>query len=94
MSAMSVGYHIVIARRNSRFDRGVRRTYALTVPVISVGNITVGGTGKTPLVIDILQRLIRRGRRAAVVSRGYKSSGGELGDELTMIASRVPEAIC
>lgn len=94
LSAMSAGYRAVIAHRNSRFDRGVRQTHALTVPVISVGNITAGGTGKTPLVVDLLQRLIRRGRRAAVVSRGYGSSRGELGDELTMISSRVPEAIC
>lgn len=94
LSVMSVGYRNVVACRNSRFDRAGSQTHALTVPVISVGNITTGGTGKTPLVIDLMQRLVRSGRRAAVVSRGYKSSRGELGDELTMISNRVPEAIC
>lgn len=73
----------------------------LPVPVIVVGNITVGGTGKTPVVIWLVEALKRNGLQPAVVSRGYGSSAGsqarkvsvddraeEVGDEPLLISSR------
>jgi tetraacyldisaccharide 4'-kinase len=51
------------------------RPVAIDVPIISVGNLTVGGTGKTPLVVHLARRLMRRGRVVAVVSRGYGRRG-------------------
>lgn len=47
-------------------------TTRLPCPIISVGNLTVGGTGKTPFVIFLAQRLVAKGRRVAILSRGYK----------------------
>ncbi len=94
LSAAEVGYEWAVSRRNRQFDSGAREVMRLPVPVISVGNITAGGTGKTPLVIDLTRRLVRCGRKPAVVSRGYKSANGTLGDELAMVSERVPEAIC
>ncbi len=69
-------YSIGVKFRNFLFDVGVLKSQAYTVPVISVGNITVGGTGKTPHV-EYLIRLLKDELNIAVVSRGYKrkSSG-------------------
>ena len=67
----SVLYGAGAAARGMAFDCGVRRARRVDCPVISVGNLTVGGTGKTPLVIEIARALSRGGRRVAVVSRGY-----------------------
>ena len=54
------------------YDAGVLRSTAVSVPVISVGAVTMGGAGKTPFVELVVERLCRWGRRPAVVSRGYR----------------------
>ncbi|MDH3251474.1 MAG: tetraacyldisaccharide 4'-kinase [Ignavibacteria bacterium] len=70
-------YGIVVRLRNLAFDRGLLKTTGVSVPVISVGNITAGGTGKTPLVDYIAGYFLDRSKKVAVVSRGYgrKSTG-------------------
>lgn len=64
-------YGIGVATRNAAFDRGLLLRERVPVPVISVGNLTVGGTGKTPLVEYLVSRLLERAQQVAVVSRGY-----------------------
>ncbi len=102
-------YAAPIALRNKLFDWGVLKQRAVNVPVISVGNLTVGGTGKTPLVGYVVRSLLGLGRRVGVVSRGYKrrskgvvavSDGRtvfvdarDAGDEPMQIASAFPHAI-
>jgi hypothetical protein len=64
-------YGVVTAVRNLAYDLGVFRSHALGLPSISIGNLTVGGTGKTPVASWVAQRLIARGLRPAIVLRGY-----------------------
>ena len=64
-------YGVVVKTRNTLFEMGVLKSRAFQIPIISVGNITVGGTGKTPHV-EYLVRLLKDQFHVAVLSRGYK----------------------
>jgi tetraacyldisaccharide 4'-kinase len=68
---MSIAFGTAVAVRRALYRSGLRRSVALPVPVVIVGNITVGGSGKTPLVAALVRALARRGFHPGVVSRGY-----------------------
>lgn len=101
----SILWALAAGTRNLLYDRGIAPVFRLPVPVVSIGNITVGGTGKTPLVIETARRLMEEGRRPLVLSRGYRSRGSgtrivsdgrqtllgadEAGDEPYLIARRL-----
>lgn len=76
LDAFSVFYSIIMEARNRFYDRKIFTVHRLPCPVISVGNITLGGTGKTPAVILIADILQKAGYRPAVLSRGYGGKGG------------------
>lgn len=69
-----------LAKRNARFDAGVG-VVTLDRPVISVGNLSTGGTGKTPMVRWVVEQLLATGHHPAIAMRGYGSRRGELSDE-------------
>jgi tetraacyldisaccharide 4'-kinase len=71
LAAAEPGYALAMTLRNVAFDRRWRKVHNLGRRTISVGNLTTGGTGKTPFVIDITQRLLAQGRKPAVLLRGY-----------------------
>lgn len=64
-------YGAVTWLRNAAFDAGLLRSHSLTLPTVSVGNLSVGGTGKTPMSAWVAQELLRRGHRPAILMRGY-----------------------
>ncbi len=84
LAAIEPVYRVVIALRNTCFDRGWRRIHRLPRPTISVGNITTGGTGKTPMVIELAERLSAMGAHAAVLLRGYQA-GPDGSDEAALL---------
>lgn len=75
MLPFSFAYGVIVALRNQLFDRGIFKQVKLSCPVISIGNITAGGTGKTPMTVLTANGLKALGFRPAVLSRGY---GGRL----------------
>ncbi|MFJ3151534.1 tetraacyldisaccharide 4'-kinase [Pseudomonas putida] len=64
-------YRRVVTRKRARFLRGDSVSYRAPVPVIVVGNITVGGTGKTPMILWLIEHCRQQGLKVGVVSRGY-----------------------
>ena len=97
---LSLVFRLVVALRRFAFRASLLRSSRLSVPVIVVGNITVGGTGKTPLVIWLASFLTREGFRPGIVSRGYGSGSdaarrvtrdadaSSVGDEPLLLARR------
>jgi tetraacyldisaccharide 4'-kinase len=95
-------YGTAVRLRNRAFDQHPERSAGVPVPVVSVGNLSTGGTGKTPVTLFLAEALERAGRRAAIVSRGYggrravdpmtvdpAGDPAETGDEPLMMARRL-----
>jgi tetraacyldisaccharide 4'-kinase len=78
--------------RNALYDRGVLNIHRSGIPVLCVGNLTTGGTGKTPLVAWLARMLSEKGLRVAILTRGYKSEKGVLSDEPGELAGACPGA--
>jgi tetraacyldisaccharide 4'-kinase len=86
---LSVFYGILAGLRRIAYALRLRPRRKADVPVISIGNITAGGTGKTPLVAYLANMLKRAGRTPAILSRGYKSAGG-VSDEAEVLQRAAP----
>ena len=76
LSPIAALYGAAVRLRGWSYTAGVLPTAKLTAPVISVGNLTMGGTGKTPTTIALGKRLLDSGHRVAILSRGYKGDHG------------------
>lgn len=103
---LSVFYRAAVFLKNLSFDKKIKIPSRVKSKIISIGNISVGGTGKTPLVNTLTSILVKAGYRTAVVSRGYGgkgkgticvsngenilSSAEECGDEPLLLATKLP----
>jgi len=106
LRAAEVAFRAGAAVRSVLYERGLLRATRALAPVISIGNLAVGGAGKTPVAIAVAKRLVERGRRVAVLSRGYGAErrdarivadgarvlldAAEGGDEPLLVARRLP----
>jgi tetraacyldisaccharide 4'-kinase len=102
----AAGFRAGLALRRAAYRYGLAKTRRLNRPVVSVGNLTVGGTGKTPLVMYIAERLLEHGWTPSILTRGYRRGIGEMvaispqsrrqanprevGDEPALMAAALP----
>jgi tetraacyldisaccharide 4'-kinase len=84
-------YSAAVRWRNRRYDRHAAAVHRVGVPVVSVGNLTLGGTGKTPLVEWLARWFRERDVRVAVVSRGYGAEAGQENDEARELRWLLPD---
>lgn len=91
LRGLEIPYTAAVRIRNRRFDAGRTKVHRVDVPVVSVGNITLGGTGKTPTVEWLARWFTDRGVRVGLVSRGYGSKAGRPNDEALELAQKLPE---
>ncbi len=89
---ISLFYRTAVAIRNFFYDVSIRKAHKAEAVVISVGNITTGGTGKTPLVAWICNYLAEKNVPVAILTRGYKMTNSDFADEPAMLAKAAANA--
>lgn len=91
LRVLEVPYSIGAGWRNRQFDRARREIHQVGVPVVSVGNLTVGGTGKTPMIAWLARWFRQRDLRVTLISRGYKAESGSRNDEALELELQLPD---
>lgn len=84
-------YAAAVGLRNAWYDHKRSAVTRVEVPVVSVGNLTVGGTGKTPMVKYLARQMRQSGRRVAILSRGYGAEAGAKNDEALELEQLLPD---
>jgi tetraacyldisaccharide 4'-kinase len=93
---LTIPYGAATRLRARAYETGLLKQKRLSASVISVGNLTVGGTGKTPMVLWLAQRLIAEGRRTGILTRGYRGTTGPAGptsDEVRLLQTRLGDRV-
>jgi len=86
LSPFEVAYRAIVKGRGFLYDRRVLKAHDVSVPIVSVGNLSVGGTGKTPISAWLATQMVERGANPAIVLRGY-------GDDEILVHQRLNETI-
>ncbi|MBU1260970.1 MAG: tetraacyldisaccharide 4'-kinase, partial [Planctomycetes bacterium] len=90
--AVSLFYRFAVALRNILYNKSILKTVKVPAAVISIGNITTGGTGKTPLVAWLCNYFATKNIKTAVLTRGYRVKNSAFADEPAMLAKAAPQA--
>ena len=93
LSAIEIPYEALVRLRNYGYDNSILTAKKASAPVISVGNLTLGGTGKTPLVAWLAHWFARHNKKPAIISRGYKAKSGQLSDEAAELKILLPTVL-
>lgn len=106
LTPISALFRLIVSLRRKAYQWGLLNSAVIEVPVIVVGNITVGGTGKTPLIIWLYHFLVKEGFKPGIISRGYKGKASQwpqqvrvdsdpyvVGDEAVMLAQQTQAPI-
>jgi tetraacyldisaccharide 4'-kinase len=94
---LSWPYAAIVHLRNALYSSGLLKVHSVSVPVICIGNLTTGGTGKTPLVAWLCQTIDQKSKiknqtcQVAILTRGYKTRSGEASDEPALLAEQCPD---
>ena len=91
LKGCSLLYSLVVKIMVAGYEKGIFKRYDLGRPVISVGNITWGGVGKTPLVLWIAAYLRKKNLHPVILTRGYMAQAGARSDEVAMMRAALPE---
>jgi tetraacyldisaccharide 4'-kinase len=89
---ISLVYGAIVRLKALLYKRGWLKSKRLKGAVISVGNLTTGGTGKTPMVIWLAEKFLAEGKRVAILSRGYRGANGT-SDEIELMKSRLQNRV-
>lgn len=89
---LSCLYGVAVRLRELLYAKGVLRTKRLRAAVVSVGNLTVGGTGKTPMVLWLAEYFLGEGKQVAILSRGYRGENGT-SDEIELLKRRLGDRV-
>jgi tetraacyldisaccharide-1-P 4'-kinase len=85
-------YGVGVSLRTRLYANGLLKQKHLKAAVVSIGNLSVGGTGKTPLVIWLAEKLLEQGQRVAILTRGYRGTAGS-SDEVELMRSRLQNRV-
>ena len=91
LTCLSWPYWLASQAKNWTYDLGWKSSYRSALPTISVGNLSVGGTGKSPVVAWLAKRLREDGLRVAILSRGYRQLGDGRNDEALELELMLPD---
>lgn len=89
---LAIVYGLVARSRARLYAKGWLQEKRLKTPVVSVGNLTTGGTGKSPMVLYLAEKFLREGKKVGILTRGYRGAGG-ISDEVELLKKRLGEEV-
>ena len=82
---ISIFFYFFSSLKKYLYKKGFLTTIKIKVPVLIIGNITLGGTGKTPLALNIIENFLKEGLKPALISRGYGGSANNIKEFLSLV---------